>query len=385
MVASTAQFRYWDPTWWENYFKNDLYNLYRSLHCLNKYKELIIKEIQGAGDLKGLLEKNYDFWIKVFMGGVKKECVKIGHVTWWDCIPENSIVAFYRKVMGIQFSEDDMNKYIAKVMGGVDVKSAGEDIQPSIYRTRDLYDDLRRVFEQREIGELIGKSEPECNVELKDPMDAINLYIEFINNVRRILPLYNDVSFFIQSLHSTPRFYIKQVYGNEIFSNNTQQTLQRYGIKLRTLINAPKGLEEYDMVGYEINSVGEILAHMLRKAWDYANPIVPVAKGPTISYRDYVDVYLNDADNDVRTYLGRSLGRRYDKDYYAVIIGTLKRINEYQIKIEIIRNDNNRQGSIPQHEIPYVQFVNAFAKALFTGLAMIDENENGEMTIDVQL
>ncbi|MEM3326449.1 MAG: hypothetical protein QXK63_03285, partial [Thermoproteus sp.] len=118
-MTSNEQFRYWDPSWWENYFKNDLYSLYRSLHCLNKYKDLMINEIESSSDLRGLLSKNYEFWIKVFMGGVDEKCVKKGQIT-YSCIPDNSLATFFRKVLNIQLSEDDMNKYIARVMSYVD-------------------------------------------------------------------------------------------------------------------------------------------------------------------------------------------------------------------------------------------------------------------------
>lgn len=96
-----------------------------------------------------------------------------------------------------------------------------------------MYSKLRAYNKDLEIPE----ENPAGEKEIRSSEDAVKLVEEFLDASKSILLLYNEVSFFIQSLANIPKFYARVVYGDKIFDNRgTAKMLKKYGVELRILI-----------------------------------------------------------------------------------------------------------------------------------------------------
>ncbi len=219
---------YYDDNAWKKYFSIDLAGLYRSVKGLLALREELRKGL--TSDTVGNLISNSETYKGILLGGFRPDAKQP--------FTENSLALFYKKVFGIGISDEDLTKIITRLREGDSIEEASVDINvkvedtPVITRLQKLQAKLELIYTS--LRGVVGRSEPK-NYNPEDPLAGVEALGEVLNAGKKLLPLYNPLSFFIMSIYSVPRFYIKEIY-RELFNDKTRQILEKYGIKIVKLL-----------------------------------------------------------------------------------------------------------------------------------------------------
>lgn len=227
MASLDDEIRYYDREFWEK-LRVDLYELYKSTRRILAFYDALTKRIsqRASGDYELL---------KILVGGFDVE----------KCLfEERALGAFYNAVYGVGVK--DLHK-LCTMLKTVDIEKAlehaGIEVREATFLTyvKAVYSLLKPLF--KPVEESIDVSAEA----------GFSLVEEFLNKARRLLPIYNKATFFIQSLGSgLPRYYAEAVYP-KLFNEEVKAALREVGVEVdvRYVPNIPDETwrQRYTIVG----------------------------------------------------------------------------------------------------------------------------------------
>jgi hypothetical protein len=249
---------YYSEDAWRKYFNVDLADFYS---CVAGFLNIRDKVIQQISDQTiGELIKNSELWKTVFFGGFTADESKPYH--------ENALAKFYDEVFGIGVS--DISAVISRLKEGSTLESATEDIKPTIREETPI---IRRLSELKPKLETIYKilrdivDKPSAKeYKIEDSFFGLNALRDILNTGKRLLPLYNPLSFFIMSVYSIPKFYVQEAYP-KLFEEDTKKILEKYDIRIVRLLEPDlpdeKIRSERAIIGLARDCVGYLLRDII--------------------------------------------------------------------------------------------------------------------------
>jgi len=248
------QIKYYEDEAWKKYFGTDLAEFYSNIEGFLALRDELIKHIADKTVDELIAESN--IYKEMLLGGVTTENEGLYH--------ENSLARFYKECIGISIAE--LQRIISRLREGLTLESATEGIgckiedTPIIEIIRKISAKLKYIYRYLRLP--VEKKEYKNN----DSLSALRALKDVLNAGKKLLPLYNPLSFFINSIYSIPRFYAKEAYP-KLFDEETKNVLSRYGIYLETLIEPDfpdeKIRHEREIIGLVKNSVGYILREII--------------------------------------------------------------------------------------------------------------------------
>ncbi len=308
--------RYCDGAWWDEFITNYLNPTYSRLAGLLKARDYVVSEYVGK-DLGELLSdpSRRDFALKIALGGLRSECVgkAVDEGTVDKCFSDNAISKFYRWVLGIGLD----NNALTSLINGLSVASVTEVGKDKAIKLLGLklapLEDIKLSMDR--IYDIAHKPRPSPeNYEIKDPVDLVRAFNDFLNSALKLLPLYNPFTFFIQSLNYTPRPYLTAMYGEELFSKDVEKLMSSYGVKLITRLR-PGINEELDekfaVVGHERDSFGDLIMRIIQNIYDITSRLEDIGSfGINDEFRRYVSEYrkyITEFHNELSKILNRKI------------------------------------------------------------------------------
>ena len=359
--------RYSEEKAWEKYFREDLVQLYTSVSAVLKARDLIIEQISDK--FVGELIQENSMWIEVFFGGMRSD----------GKFEENALAVFYRDCFGIKISEDLISKVVSRIKEGLSLESASDDVKPSIESTPivELLTKIKRtlgiIFKQLEVDK------PNVRVnEISDSRFGVSLLGNVLNSGKRLLPLYNPLSFFIVSVYSVPKFYVKEIY-TKLFDEEAQKVLEKYDIRISDLIypDLPdeKIRTERSVIGLEKDCVGwEVYRLILMLYQLFQDESLMKFFSIEDEFNKYLKVYaeklresiVTDKFSDVIKAIGK--GAANDRFHGMLKIQGSFRKYPYWDDKGTIEGGNIKIGS---HIISYSKFMAFMAPMVFLGFGYI--------------
>ncbi len=389
---------YYDDNAWKRYFSIDLAELYRSVKGLLALREELRKRL--SSDTIGKLISNSETYRSILLGGFRPDAKQP--------FTENSLALFYKRVFGIGISDEDLTKIITRLREGDSIEEASLDInvkvedKPVIMRLQKLQAKLELIYTS--LKGVIERPESK-NYNPEDPLGGVKALGEVLNAGKKLLPLYNSLSFFIMSIYSVPRFYIKEIY-HELFNDKTRQVLEKYGIKTVKLLEPEltnrKLREERQIIGLKRGSVGSYIREVIIDLYDLFQKEILFRFYNNIEdeLNKYIDEYINKirgsvipdqftnvinavrlrgsclADASSACYDGRSYNCRGIIKKYKVCYSS------YSAKVSggsIDLREFTRSGYIVSDKVNYTEFFACLAPQMFSGLAYIEPvSENSQ-------
>jgi len=283
------EIRYYDREFWEK-LRVDLYELYKCTQRILTFYEALTKRIsqRASGDYELL---------KILVGGFDVEkCV----------FEERALGAFYNAVYGVGVK--DLHK-LCTMLKTVDVEKALEHAGVGVRETaflahvKAIHSLLKPLF--KPVEESIDVSAEA----------GFSLVEEFLNKARRLLPLYNKATFFIQSLGSgLPRYYAEVVYP-KLFNEEAKVALREVGaeVEVRYVPNIPDETwrQRYAIVGLtktsEMYKVYKLIPTIYRLFSGYPSD------APFYALRSYFQLE-DEAKKYYDLYMGKVRGALTDKE-----------------------------------------------------------------------
>jgi len=152
---------------------------------------------------------------------------------------EEALARFYRDIAGIGITDEEAKQIASRIREGAQLEDAVEGVKIKANETnvmglvKQMEDLLDNIVDSIDIVEQLGVEEKEPrNYGEPSSTGLVNAFKDLLYYSRRILPLYEPLSFFIQSLYSIPRFYLNHVYKNI------------YDPQVRNMLKDKIGLEE---------------------------------------------------------------------------------------------------------------------------------------------
>jgi len=282
---------YVDEAAWGKYFEEwrKLYDLTQRI--LAVYRRLSLDAQKRGRELEALLE-NYEY-LKALLGGYRLD--KCG-------FEEKALGAFYKDIFGFYVRDDGRLCTLVKSVGP---EKAVAELGISVFETSAIrtVDAIRRELEA--LFPTTAVEEVEFNAD-RGP----ELIREFLNTAMGLLPLYNKLSFFIQSLGcGVPKFYFEKAYPSLAVN---EKLLEKHGIVLETRYTPNVPDEELKrrlaVVGLKEGSIGHRLYNAIQRIYDLFS-LYEVRKyfGEKDLLKDQRDIYCNTYDyviKDAREKLG---------------------------------------------------------------------------------
>jgi len=273
--------RYWDESWWQEFFTKDLAEFYASLNGLLRAREALLKEL--SGDLAQVLADPHrrDLALRVLFGGLDEGCLeKMEQGANIDCITPGKAAHFYKYVLGVGLGKDvssDLTESrgllktlrsmsldkLAKEKLGLSINDYGSEVMSTITEmkklTDEVYNKVRQTVQVKQVQTDYG-------------LDLAKAFEDFLNKSVKLLPLYNPFTFFIQSLRSTPRPYLNAMYCDLLFTDPVRSLMSKYGVELTKILEpdlSPQSLnDELAVVGHKDGSVGNLIVKLIERIYD---------------------------------------------------------------------------------------------------------------------
>jgi len=252
------QIEYHSDNAWKRYISIDLGELYRCVDGFLNLRDLVIRQISDK--TIGQLIEESNIWRDVFFGGFKAD----------ESNPyyENALARFYDECFGI--GVENINSIISRLKEGSSLESATEDIKPKIKEETQI---VKKLSELRPKLEAIYKmlsgivDKPDAKeYRIDDSFFGLNALKDVLNAGKRLLPLYNPLSFFIMSIYSIPRFYIEDAYP-KLFKDETKKVLEKYDIRIVKLLEPDlrdeKIRNERAVIGLSNGCVGYLIRDVI--------------------------------------------------------------------------------------------------------------------------
>jgi len=251
---------YYDENSWKKYFSVDLAELYSSIEGLLLLRDEKLLPELTSDSISRLISKS-NIYREMLLGGFKANET--------EPFTENALALFYRDVLGIGLSDEDLQIVIGRLKEGVTLESATEDIYcteietPTLKRLRELSSKLKPVF--KKLTDIVEVPKPK-KYELKTSTIGVEALLDVLNAGKKLLPLYNPFSFFIISVYSVPKFYITQIY-TKLFDKEVLSLLGKYGIRIVRLLEPDlpdeKIRSEREIIGLEEDCVGDLIREII--------------------------------------------------------------------------------------------------------------------------
>jgi hypothetical protein len=368
--------RYWDESWWQEFFTKDLAEFYASLNGLLRAREALLKEL--SGDLAQVLAdpQRRDLALRVLFGGLDENCLeKIRQGGYVDCIKAGTAAHFYREVLGIGLGkniDDDLKECkgllnLLKTMSFEEIGKEKLGISINVYE----YSMMNGLFEMKKIvDEIYFKIKQVIQVQHVQAdygLDLVKAFEDFLNKSIKLLPLYNPFTFFIQSLRSTPRPYLNIMYCEELFSDPVRNLMSKYGVELTKILdpglNVQSKNDELAVIGHKDGSVGKLIVKLVRKIYDITTILNSYGYPVSYEFGKYVKAKYNEEISAGYTLKDWISMTKADSEYKKYCDGRLIEVEKGVIK--------------PYHETPitYERFLELFSPLLFLGIAWIEGND----------
>jgi len=327
--------RYWDESWWQEFFTKDLAEFYASLNGLLRAREALLKEL--SGDLAQVLADPHrrDLALRVLFGGLDEGCLeKIEQGANIECIMPGKAAHFYKYVLGVGLGKDVSNDLLTESRGllktlrsmsldklakeklGLSINDYGSGVMSTITEMKKLTD---------EVYNKVRQSVQVKQVQTDYGLDLVKAFEDFLNKSVKLLPLYNPFTFFIQSLRSTPRPYLNAMYCDLLFADSVKSLMSKYGVELTKILGpdlSPQSLnDELAVVGHKDGSVGDLIVKLIQKIYDMTYKLNALGYPVNDELKEYVK-----AKYEEKTSTGDSIKE--------LVSGANDVFNIYNMKIE---------------------------------------------------
>ncbi len=243
---------------WQKYFSVDLAEFYSRITGFLNLRDSVVQQISDR--TVGELIKESELWKSVFFGGFTADESEPYY--------ENALAKFYDEVFGIRV--DNIGAIISRLKEGSTLESATEDIKPTIKEETPV---LRKLSELKPKLETIYKilrnvvDKPDVKeYEIRDSFFGLNALRDVLNAGKKLLPLYNPLSFFVMSIYSIPKFYAQEAYP-ELFEEDAKRLLEKYDIRIVKLLEPDlpdeKIRSERAVIGLAKDCVGYLLREII--------------------------------------------------------------------------------------------------------------------------
>lgn len=252
------QIEYCSDDAWQRYFNIDLGEFYRCVNGFLNLRDLVIQQISDK--TVGQLIEESSIWRDVFFGGFTAD----------ESNPyyENALAKFYDECFGI--GVENINSIISRLKEGSTLESATEDIKPRIKEKTQIVEKLNELCPKLEsiykmLKGIVDKPDAK-EYRIDDSLFGLNALKDVLNAGKRLLPLYNPLSFFIMSIYSIPRFYVEEAYP-KLFKDETKKVLEKYDIRIIKLLEPDlpdeKIRNERAIVGLSNGCVGYLIRDII--------------------------------------------------------------------------------------------------------------------------
>ena len=378
---------YKDEGWWMGFFTKDLTEFYSTIKGFIDARNNLLNNL---GNLQQAFNdpNHCQIALEILLGGVNPNCVARVSIN-DDCIPNDSIAGFYRKIFGIGVDLSDLNKlletyrYYAGSSQGFDCNalsraSVGINMKNLDSPVMSIVDELHKITYR--ILANVKNVIPSLNIQPKNyvinnSMDLINALIDVYNSGMRLLPLYNQVAFFVQSLVA-PKPYLLSVYCDDVFDVQNNP-MHKYGFKLTEILtpdlNDAQLNKELAIVGHQDNSTGDLIIKLIRKLYELNNALFNYKTLKIENeYRKYVNNYKQYLDT-----LLMELSHLTDLNPQNIGSSMFVSSRGGKIKLYII----NKYGPNKEIEIEYFEFIRDFSAPLFLGLLQVDKGDQNSLRL----
>lgn len=251
--------RYYDDNSWKKYFGVDLANLYSSVEGLLFLRNRLEKELTSDSVSDLILRSK--IYREMLFGGLRAN----------EPAPfvDNALALFYRDVLGVGLKKEDVSLVITRIKEGLTLESATEKIYctvmttPILERLRELSSKLKSVY--KSLRGVVEEPKPK-EYELKTSNVGVEALLDVLNAGKKLLPLYNPISFFIMSLYSVPKFYVLEAYP-QLFEESVSLLLKKYGMHIVRLLEPDlpdeKIRSEREIIGLEDSCVGCLIREII--------------------------------------------------------------------------------------------------------------------------
>jgi len=376
--------RYWDESWWQEFFTKDLAEFYASLNGLLRAREALLKEL--SGDLAQVLAdpQRRDLALRVLFGGLDENCLeKIKQGGYVDCIKAGTAAHFYKYVLGIGLGKnigDDEKESggllnLLKTMSFEEIgrEKLGISITEYEHSVMSSFTVMSYLFEMKKIVDEIYFRIKQViqvqQVQADYDLDLAKAFEDFLNKSIKLLPLYNPFTFFIRSLYSTPRPYLNIMYCEELFSDPVRNLMRKYGVELTKILdpglNVRSKNDELAVIGHKDGSVGKLIVKLVQKIYDMTYKLNRNGYPVSNEFKKYVETKYNEET---------SAGYTLEK-LISMIPGYKVYCERKQITVE--------KGVVMAYEIKYPydkiasiaydKFLESFSPLLFLGIAWIEK------------
>ncbi|MCG2866867.1 MAG: hypothetical protein L7H08_05025 [Vulcanisaeta sp.] len=380
------EIKYKDEGWWREFF-NELVGFYSTLKGFIDARNNLLNNLSNLQ--QAFNDPNHcRIALEILLGGVDPNCVARASID-NDCIPNDSIAGFYREILGIGVDLNNLNKlletyrYYAGGSQGFDCNalsraSVGINVMNLYSPVMSVVDELHKITYK--ILANVKNVIPSLNLQPKNyvinnSMDLVNALIDVYNSGMRLLPLYNPVTFFVQSLVA-PKPYLLSVYCNDVFDEQNNP-MYKYGFKLTEILtpdlNDAQLNKELAIIGHQDNSTGDLVIKLIRKLYElnhrlFSYKIFKIEN----EYGKYVNKYKQYLDT-----LLMELSHLTDLNPQNIGSSMFVSSRGGKIKLYII----NKYGPHKEIEIEYFEFIRDFSAPLFLGLLQIDKRDQNSLTL----
>jgi hypothetical protein len=391
MVMASCQpkipgIEYKDEGWWMGFF-NELVGFYSTLKGFIDARNNLLNNLSNLQ--QAFNDPNHcQIALEILLGGVNPNCVAKVSIN-DDCIPNDSIAGFYRKIFGIGVDLSDLNKlletyrYYAGSSQGFDCNalsraSVGINVKNLDSPVMSIVNELHKITYR--ILANVKNVIPSLNLQPKNyvinnSMDLVNALIDVYNSGMRLLPLYNPVTFFVQSLVA-PKPYLLSVYCNDVFDEQNNP-MYKYGFKLTEILtpdlNDAQLNKELAIIGHQENSTGDLIIKLIRKLYELNNTLFNYK---TLKIENEYGKYVNKYKQYLDTLL-MELSHLTDLNPQNIGSSMFVSSRGGKIKLFII----NKYGPHKEIEIEYFEFIRDFSAPLFLGLLQVDKRDQNSLTL----
>jgi len=377
--------RYWDESWWQEFFTKDLAEFYASLQGLLNARDALINEL--SGDVAQVLAdpRRRDLALRVLFGGLDENCLeKIrryrpsyysgGYI---DCIKGGTAAHFYREVLEITLGEQgykedaEKRKELLNLLKTMSLEELGKEklgvsIKGNSYIMMKYLSEMKGIVDviYSRIKQVIQVQQTQADYGL----DLVKAFEDFLNKSIKLLPLYNPFTFFIQSLRSTPRPYLNIMYCEELFSDPVRNLMSKYGVELTKILdpglNVQSKNDELAVVGHKDGSVGKLIVELVWKIYDITSKLNSYGYRVSNELKKYVEAKYNEVT---------SAGYTIEK-----LVNTIANSeSEYEKYCEgrYIEVKNGAIESYDETLMTYDRFLELFSPLMFLGIAWIEGGE----------
>ncbi len=371
------EIKYYEESSWQKYFAVDVAELYSSVKRVLKLRDEI-KRTFGGKRVGELITSNV--YKEMLFGGFRAEEDKP--------FSDNALAHLYSECFGLKVAEEDVDRIISRMRGGMPLEEACGDISCTVEETDfisilwELSGKLESIYGLlKEVTEPPEKEE----VEISDSMVGVDVIRRFLNACKRLLPLYNPMSFFVMSVYSLPIFYAKETY-TRLFEDEVQALLRKFGINLTTLLELDTPdeqlREKWRIIGLEKGCVGwimrDILLHLyqvfqqecLKRFFEIDNEFVVYVREYTRRMKEslpYTDRFSQIIDA-IKSALSRSYydwdRKRCEISEFAVYTSGGSEYCRGKIVGGVVK--------IREKKVDYIEFFAFLAPLMFSGLAYIE-------------